>query len=330
MTICEVTDSTSLRSLSGRRPEPALGLGQLRRADLLGAGTERGDRRHDGERRLPLPEALRLGRDDALGAHGLDPPARERRLDDRLEVVDVVDEAAVDRRERRVDVTRHGEVDEEDRAAAPGAQRRARSSAASRTKPGALVDVTTTSASRAGAEGRRDPTARAVEALGELLAVRGRAVRDRERSRAPRERRLRAVSSLILPAPTSTTLRAVEIVEHLLRERGGGRRDGGRALADRRLDAGSAARVQRLAEEAVEQRPGRARLERRPAPARGSRPRRERASRARPRRGRDAARRTRPPAGRAQVRARPHRSPASASRASLACASSSWSSSRAR
>ena len=54
---------------------------------------------------------------------------------------------------------------------------------------------------------------------------------------------------------------AVEIAEHLLGESGGGGGDGGRALADRRLDTGAAACVECLPEEAVEQRPGRPELE---------------------------------------------------------------------
>ena len=55
-----------------------------------------------------------------------------------------------------------------------------------------------------------------------------------------------------------------EVAEHLLRERGGRRRNGRRALADRGLDPDAAAGVQRLAEEVVEQRPGRAGFERAP------------------------------------------------------------------
>ena len=70
------------------------------------------------------------------------------------------------------------------------------------------------------------------------------------------------MSSLVLPAPTSTTRRPVEPVEHLLRERGSGGRDGRRALADRGLDPRAPAGVERHPERAVEQRARRARLER--------------------------------------------------------------------
>ena len=75
---------------------------------------------------------------------------------------------------------------------------------------------------------------------------------------APRETRLRAVSSLILPAPSRSTRFPLEILEDLLRERSRGRRDRGRALADRGLDPYPPAGVERLAEEAVEERAGRA------------------------------------------------------------------------
>ncbi len=65
-----------------------------------------------------------------------------------------------------------------------------------------------------------------------------------------------------MPAPTSDHLAAVEPFEHLLRERrcGGGHRGG--ALADRGLDPGAPAGVERFAEGPVEQRAGDAGLER--------------------------------------------------------------------
>jgi hypothetical protein len=54
---------------------------------------------------------------------------------------------------------------------------------------------------------------------------------------------------------------AVELPEHLLDERRRGSRDRCRALRDRRLRADLLPGVQRLTEEAIEHRPGRARLE---------------------------------------------------------------------
>ena len=54
---------------------------------------------------------------------------------------------------------------------------------------------------------------------------------------------------------------ALELAEHLLRKRGRGRRNRGGALGDRRLGPHLLASVQRLPEEPVENRPGRAGLE---------------------------------------------------------------------
>ena len=123
-TIWAVIASTARRSLSGQPPEPPFGAGELGGANRLGAGAERRDGRHDGKRRLPFPEPLRLGRDDALRPHRLGAAARQGCLDDRLQIVDVVDEAPVDGGQRRVDVARHGEVDEQERPAAARAERR--------------------------------------------------------------------------------------------------------------------------------------------------------------------------------------------------------------
>src|SRR5205814_3860590 len=57
---------------------------------------------------------------------------------------------------------------------------------------------------------------------------------------------------------------AVEAAEDLLRERGGRRRHGGRALADRGLGPHLPPAMERLPEGPVEQRPGRAELMRKP------------------------------------------------------------------
>ena len=297
-TIAAVTDS---RARGARRAGRACARAQLRRADLLRAGAQRRDRRHDVERRLPLAEPLRLLGDDRLGALRLAPAAGERLGDDGLEVVDVVEVAAVELVDGGVEVARDGEVDQEERPAAARARAPARPSSRSRIQPGALVEERTTSAraqlapraGRAGAAPRR--SARRAPRRDRACGSR------RTRSSAPRETRLRAASSPTLPAPTRRIAPAGEVAEHLLRERRGGRRDRRRALADRRLRARLPARMERLAEEAVEERP-RSRPPRTPrAPGRGSRPRRARASRAPPRRGRGAARRP----GRAAGRARP-------------------------
>src|SRR5439155_8870837 len=90
-------------------------------ADLLRASAQRGDRRHDVERRQPLVELLGLRGDDRLRAYGLAAAAHERLGDDRLEIVDVVEVAAVEVVNRRIEVARHREVDEEYLPAATGA-----------------------------------------------------------------------------------------------------------------------------------------------------------------------------------------------------------------
>src|SRR4029079_2513407 len=63
-----------------------------------------------------------------------------------------------------------------------------------------------------------------------------------------------------LPGSNKEDPAAVEVAEHLLRKRGGSRRHRCRALADRRLRAHLAARMKRVAEDAVEQEAGRADL----------------------------------------------------------------------
>ena len=90
--ICAVTASSRCALLLGQRRE----LRELGRADLLGVRAQRRDRRHDVERGAPLPEALRLLDDEPLGDLGLGAAAGERLGDDRLEVVDVVEVAAVE------------------------------------------------------------------------------------------------------------------------------------------------------------------------------------------------------------------------------------------
>ena len=105
------------------------------RADLLGARAQRRDRRHDVERRAPRAEPLRLLGDELLGALRLGAPPGERLGDDGLEVVDVVEEAAVELGDRGIEVARNGDVDEEERPARRvGARRPARRTTAGRAR----------------------------------------------------------------------------------------------------------------------------------------------------------------------------------------------------
>ena len=93
-TIWLVSASTAPLGRRERRKPPGRAL-ELRQPDRLGAGSERRDRRNDVESAPPLEEALALLRDDQLGLYGLFPPARDARVDDALQVVDVVEVAAV-------------------------------------------------------------------------------------------------------------------------------------------------------------------------------------------------------------------------------------------
>ena len=110
-----VTDSTQPALALGHAREHALGPGQLVGSDRLRVTAQLGDRGDDVEGRLPGREALGLEADDRLGAHGLLAPAREARLHDRLEIVDVVEVAVLELVDRRVEVARHGDVDQEQR-----------------------------------------------------------------------------------------------------------------------------------------------------------------------------------------------------------------------
>ena len=111
-----------------RRAQPlAVGIGQPLPAllvlgedpvdDLVGAGAQRGDRRGHVLSREPAVEARQLGAQDALGPARLGLPARDVSLDERLEVVHVVEADAGDLAARRVDVARDREIDQEQRPA---------------------------------------------------------------------------------------------------------------------------------------------------------------------------------------------------------------------
>ena len=120
-TIWAVTDSTAACCAS-ESPSRLLARSSSAGTNLLGPGAQRRDRRDDLARRLPVAEALGLLGDDRLRARRLPAAAREARRDNRLEVVDVVEEAPVELVDRRVEVARDGEVDQEQRPALAAAQ----------------------------------------------------------------------------------------------------------------------------------------------------------------------------------------------------------------
>src|SRR5687767_3565302 len=97
--------------------QPATGPRELAVADLLGQRAQRRDRGDDVERGVPLAEAVGLLGDEPLRVRGLTTTARKRLLDHGAEIVDVVEEAAVEAVDGGIEVSRHREVDEEQRPA---------------------------------------------------------------------------------------------------------------------------------------------------------------------------------------------------------------------
>ena len=281
-----VIDSTARRSGSDSRPSrsrarassPARISSARARSDAI-AG-------HDVERGLPRAEPLGLVGDDRLGARRLAPPAGEALRDD----------APRGRRCRRGSSRRargspgRGRAGRRGRsgtAAGPcGRQGPLDVLAAEHDAPARSSSETTTSTSGELLRGLLERDGARAEAAREL---RGRVERRDSRPRAisaPRDDEVARRQLADLARADDEHSGAAEIAEHLLRERGGGRRDRGGALGDRRL--ASAPSCPRAAPGG---RGGRAaararRPRRRRAPGRGSRPRRARASRGRRRRGR--------------------------------------------
>ena len=119
-TICAVTDSTSCAPLrrAGRRARASsvARISSAQRPQRGDRGTTSSDACHS-RKRSASSATIRSAR------RGLAAAAGERLRDHRLEVVDVVEEAAVELVDRRVEVARNGEVDEEQRPALARAQR---------------------------------------------------------------------------------------------------------------------------------------------------------------------------------------------------------------
>ena len=159
----QARDLVDARAGSGGRPaslrlEPL----ELGPADRLEALAQRDDGRHRAARPLPGVNALDLLVDDRFGARDLGAAPREVLADDRLQVVDVVEEHLLDFADRRLDVARHRDVDEEQRprrgAPAPPA-----TCARDEDRRGAPVAVMTMSASRSAAASSSHGTARAAD-----------------------------------------------------------------------------------------------------------------------------------------------------------------------
>ena len=99
--------------LRAERPEAGLNAAKLGLANLFCLALEGDDRGSDVDGAAALMEALDFGGDEGFGVSSLRAALGHVRSGDRLQIVDVVDEDAVDLVHRRIDVARHGDVDEE-------------------------------------------------------------------------------------------------------------------------------------------------------------------------------------------------------------------------
>ena len=299
-------DSTCRRSLSESLRAGSL---ELAVADLLDERPERSDRRDDIERRLPAAEAIALGCDELLGAGGLCPPPGDRLGDDCLEIVDVVEEAVVELVDRRIEIARHGEIDEQERATAPSRAARRQDPTCGRS---ARARWSRQRRRRLPRARRRDRPARARA----HRACRRAPARARAFGSRPLRHVRHASGDCGPSARSSCRARAGAPAARRGSRRPAGRaplrqpepRPGSRRSRSRRELAGPRAAPAGTAGRgtARSRRP-----RRRSAPDPGSRPRPARASRGRRRRGRDAAQPPRRRAGTGRRRARSARSPAS-------------------
>ena len=236
---------------------PAVGvLGQHLLDDRVAVVAQRADRRLHGERPEPLGEARDLLLDNRLGAQRLGLANRDRVRDARLQVVHVVERHAVQVAAGGVDVARHGDVDEQQRAAAAGAHDELELLLAEdRMRRRGRGDDDVGAHELRGQLVERDDAA--VEALGQRARAVGVAVGDEDRAHAAAGQRLRRQLARLAGADDHD-VRVGLAAEDVHRELDGDRRDRRAPVADRGLRAHSLAGLQRRREEAVGQRTGRA------------------------------------------------------------------------
>src|ERR671923_808167 len=241
--------------------QPRARLRELATPDRLGPLPQRRDCRHRIERREPVVESLAFRSDDLLGLGRLAAAAAQALLDDHLEVVDVVEEAAVQRLDAGIEIPRDGKVDEKERP--PLACRKCALDLLPRENGVGRArrrddDVCLLELSVDALERQRG----AAEALGEGGRTVDRPVGNEGQLGAALDevpgRHLADLSGADDEDPP-----AGEVSEHLRSEGRRGGRDGGRALADRGFGADALAGMERLPEEPVEERPDRAALVRR-------------------------------------------------------------------
>ena len=165
---------------------PAAGvLGQHLLDDRVAVLAQRADRRLHGELPEPLGEARDLLLDDRLGAQRLGLADRDRVRDARLQVVHVVERHAGQVAAGRVDVARHGDVDEQQRPPAARAHDELELLLAEdRVRRRGRGDDDVRALELRGQLVQRDDAA--VEALGQRARAVGVAVGDEDRAHAPR------------------------------------------------------------------------------------------------------------------------------------------------
>ena len=196
---------------------------ELGGANLLGAGAKRGDRRDDIQRRLPFAEPLCLSGNDRLRTLGFAATPGEGLGNHGLDIVDVVEVATVELVDRRVEIARDGEVDQEQRPALASWQD--------------TLDLHALE-NPSGSARRRDDDVRGGELLFDLVETDrvtaeasrelgtsiGAPIRDPGNCRAARDEVSRGEIP-DLAGPDDENVAIAKVTEHLLRKRGSCRRD---------------------------------------------------------------------------------------------------------
>ena len=221
--------------LGADRPELAQALLQLRGADRLEPLLQLDDGRHRILRDEALAEAVDLVGHDLLRFLRLLQAQLAVGVGDVLQVVDVVEEGAVDVGDGRIDVARHGEIDQEEVAHAARGARALDVRALDhemRRRRGGDDDV-------ACGEIRLDAAelnGLAAEALRQLDCAVVRAVGDEDLLEAEFAEVFRGQLAHLACAEEED-LQALQLAEDLLRQLDGGKRHGDRVLADAGIGA---------------------------------------------------------------------------------------------
>ena len=109
--------------LGGELAEPVKRLRKLALAKPIHLAANLGEHRHRGESRHPLPVPLRLLSDHRLRRRQRAVPPLEVRAHHRLEIVEIVEIDVVQLAHRRIDVARHGDVEDAERPVAAARDR---------------------------------------------------------------------------------------------------------------------------------------------------------------------------------------------------------------